>query len=334
MRTALFRTASRRGAGLVVLAALVATMTAACGTDSDGGGDAAAGGVRSVTHDAGTTANVPASPKRIVSLSVTLTGHLLALRAPVVATQAAPGPFSDPTGFFLQWAEVAKQRNVAVVYAGSELNLEKVIAAKPDLIIGSASGGDSTVKAYDQLKAIAPTLMFRYDNVSWQDLTRKIGTAVGQADDVTRLLDDFTAKVAATRTKVKVPTQPVAPLRNNGTEIVVFTKDSAQGQLLTSLGFAVRVVPDNLKGAGPEGGNRADVVTIAQENLGPALGDSSIMFVGHNQDQIAKTQTAPLWAGLPAVTGKRVYDLGLDSFRMDYFSATAVLQRLERALPA
>jgi iron complex transport system substrate-binding protein len=333
VRIALFRTAGRGAAGLVAIVALTATMTTGCVTDATDSADRAAG-VRSVTHDAGTTANVPAAPKRIVSLSVTLTGHLLALDAPVAATQAAPGPFSDPTGFVLQWAEVARQRKVGVAYTGTELNLEKVIEAKPDLIIGSASGGDSTVKSYDQLTAIAPTLMYRYDNVSWQDLTRRIGTDIGRSAAATKVLDDFAAKVAATKQRLRAQTQPVAPLRNNGTEIVVFTAASAQGQLLTSLGLTLRAVPDQLKGAGPEGGNRSDVVTVAQENLGPALGDASVLFVGHSQEQIAKTRAAPLWSSLPAVAEHRVYDLGLDSFRMDYFSAGAVLGLLQTALAA
>ncbi|GAB2935247.1 Fe2+-enterobactin ABC transporter substrate-binding protein [Micromonospora polyrhachis] len=342
MRTALFRRSSgdgadtgklgiRRRAGLVAAAAVVAvTALAGCGSDTDEPADNGTDKARSVTHDAGTTENVPAKPKRIVSLSVTLTGHLLALDAPVVATQVAPGPFSDKTGYFLQWSDVAKQRNVEVVYAGAEPNLEKVVEAKPDLIIGAASGADSTAKFYDQLKGIAPTLIYRYDNISWQDLTSKLGEAIGLADKAKEVLGKFDAQVTAVKGKIKVPTQDVAPLRNNGTQIVIFTKESAQGKLLATLGLKVREVPKNFSADGPEGGNRNDVVTVAQENLGPALADSSVFFVGHNAEQIATAKAAPLWKSLPAVTENRAYDLGLDSFRMDYFSASAVLERIEK----
>ncbi|RZS40847.1 hypothetical protein EV193_103161 [Herbihabitans rhizosphaerae] len=67
------------------VALAVAATGAACSSDTS---DAQTSGeVRSVTHDHGTTDNVPAKPKRIVSVSVTLTGHLLALDAPAVATR-------------------------------------------------------------------------------------------------------------------------------------------------------------------------------------------------------------------------------------------------------
>ncbi|MET8338357.1 hypothetical protein [Streptosporangium canum] len=89
---------------------------------------------------------------------MSMTGHLLALDAPVVASQATtPGPFTDGNGFFKQWADVAAQRGIQVVYQGFEADIEKVIAAKPDLIVGSASGADSTAKVYERLKGIAPS---------------------------------------------------------------------------------------------------------------------------------------------------------------------------------
>lgn len=346
MRTTLFRARptlfrARRGVrtGLIVAASVLAVgALGACGDNGDNapgdnasGTDASAPTTHSVAHDAGTTDNVPAQPKKIVSLSVTLTGHLLALDAPVIATQASPGPFSDPSGYFLQWAEVAKKRNVQVVYSGTEVNLEKIIALQPDLIIGAASGADSVAKQYDALKAIAPTLIYRYDNLSWSDLTRKLGEAIGRKEKATGALADFDARVARVKAAIKAPTQEVAPIRNNDTEIVVFTDRSAQGQLLASLGFKLRAVPDNLKkGVGNEGA-RVDIVTVAQENVPPALGDAGLLFVGHRPEQITAAQAKPLWSALPAVTTKRVYDLGLDSFRLDYFSASAILDRVEKS---
>jgi iron complex transport system substrate-binding protein len=320
------------GPAAVLAATLLLATMSACGND-DAGDTPAAAGSRTVQHDAGST-EVPAQPKRIVSLSVTLTGHLLALDAPVVASQVAPGPFSDKTGFFTQYAAKAAEKKVEVAYSGTEVDLEKVLGFTPDLIIGSASGADSTAKMYDQIKAIAPTIIFRYDNISWQDLTKKLATAIGRDEQATKLLADFDAKVTATKSAIKVPAQEVAPIRDNNTDIVFFTAKSAQGQLLTSLGLTVRDVPANLrKGVGNEGA-RDDIVSVAAENLPPALGEASLFFVGHSAAQIQAAQAKPLWTTLPAVAGKRVYDLGLESFRMDYFSATTTLDRVKAAFPA
>jgi ABC-type Fe2+-enterobactin transport system substrate-binding protein len=319
------------GSAAAAVAALLLGTTAACGDGGNGDTAApAAAGPRSVQHDLGTT-EVPAQPKRIVSLSVTLTGHLLALDASVVASQVAPGPFSDKAGFFMQYAAKAAEKKVEVAYSGTEVDLEKVVGFKPDLIIGAASGADSSAKMYEQIKAIAPTLIYRYDNISWQDLTKKIGEAIGRGEQATTLLADFDAKVAAAKSAITVPAQEVAPIRDTNTDVVFFTAKSAQGQLMTALGLRVRDVPANLrKGVGTEGA-REDIITVAAENLPPALGDASLMFVGHTAPQIAAAQAKPLWTSLPAVSGKRVYDLGLESFRMDYFSALKTLERLQAA---
>jgi iron complex transport system substrate-binding protein len=80
-------------------------------------------------------------PLRIVSTSVTLTGSLLAIDAPVIASGATTpnNRFADDQGFLRQWGEVAKSRNVARIYIG-EPNAEAVAAQMPDLILISATG--------------------------------------------------------------------------------------------------------------------------------------------------------------------------------------------------
>ena len=73
-----------------------------------------------------------------------LTGSLLALDAPVVGSGAtrpnATGADTgiDKDGFFAHWGDLARERGVEVLYRNSELDLEAVIAAEPDLIVISA----------------------------------------------------------------------------------------------------------------------------------------------------------------------------------------------------
>nr|WP_055506892.1 Fe2+-enterobactin ABC transporter substrate-binding protein [Nonomuraea pusilla] len=290
-----------------------------------------AGEVRAVRHDAGTT-DVPAAPRRVVSVSVTMTGHLLALGAPVVASQAtAPGPLTDGNGFFKQWAGVAAQRGVQVLYQGFEPDLEKVVAAKPDLIVGAATGADGALKVYDRLKAIAPTVLFRHDNLTWQELTTRLGAALGRESGAAKVIAGYDARVAEVKAAIRKPGQDAVVLRDNPTDIPVFTQASAQGALLASLGFTVHPIDPSLAArSNTEGGAREDIVNVAQENVVKAFGDSSLFFVGHSPEQIAATRAKPLWKDLPAVTGGRVHDLGLDAFRIDYFSASNVLDRIRR----
>lgn len=97
-------------------------------------------------------------PARIVSTSVTLTGSLLAIDAPVVASGATTpnNRFADDQGFMRQWSDVAKARHVARLYIG-EPNAETVAAQMPDLILISATGGDS------RAGALRSTLRYRAD---------------------------------------------------------------------------------------------------------------------------------------------------------------------------
>jgi iron complex transport system substrate-binding protein len=100
---------------------------------------------------------------------VTLTGSLLAIDAPVVASGATTpnNRVADSQGFLRQWSEVAKARKLARLYIG-EPSAEAVAAQMPDLILVSATGGDFALPLYDQLKTIAPTLVINYDDKSWQ----------------------------------------------------------------------------------------------------------------------------------------------------------------------
>ncbi|GAA2205995.1 Fe2+-enterobactin ABC transporter substrate-binding protein [Nonomuraea monospora] len=318
-------------AGLAALLAAVSLAACGSGDDPAAGTSAQAGPARTVQHEAGTT-EVPATPKRIVSTSVTMTGHLLALGAPVVSSQATPpGPITDANGFFKQWSDAATKAGVTVLYQGYEADIEKVIAAKPDLIVGSASGADSTAKVYDQLKAVAPTILFRHDNVTWQELSTKLGQALGLEANAAKLVADYDQRVTEVKNKIKLPAEDAVVLRDNNTDIPVFTEASAQGGLLTALGFKLHPVDAALAAeSSKEGGGRKDIVNISQENVIKAFGDSSIFFAGHSPQQIAATEAKALWKDLPAVTGKRVYDLGLDSFRIDYYSATNILGRIEQ----
>jgi iron complex transport system substrate-binding protein len=73
-----------------------------------------------------------------------------------------------------QWSDVAKARKLARLYIG-EPSAEAVAAQMPDLILISATGGDSAMTLYDQLSTIAPTLIINYDDKSWQALLTQLG---------------------------------------------------------------------------------------------------------------------------------------------------------------
>lgn len=95
---------------------------------------------RQVTDSRGTH-TLEHKPQRIVSTSVTLTGSLLAIDAPVIASGATTpnNRIGDAQGFLRQWSEVAKARKLSRLYIG-EPSAEAVAAQMPDLILISATG--------------------------------------------------------------------------------------------------------------------------------------------------------------------------------------------------
>ncbi|NDL63838.1 Fe2+-enterobactin ABC transporter substrate-binding protein [Acerihabitans arboris] len=272
------------------------------------------------------------APQRIVSTSVTLTGTLLAIGAPVVASGATTpnNRVADEQGFFRQWAGVAKQRGVRRLYIG-EPDAEAIAGQNPDLIIIAATGGDSALRLYDQLSPLAPTLVVNYDDKSWQDLARELGQATGHEAQALAIITQFDVRQQALKQRLALPPQPVSALvyQPDGKAANLWTADSSQGQLLRQLGFQLAEPPKSLSG-GQSMGKRKDIVQLSGENLATGLnGQTFLLFA--NDDANARALLAnPFLAHLPAVQNHRVYALGNDTFRLDYYSASNVLARLEQ----
>ncbi|MBB1200242.1 Fe2+-enterobactin ABC transporter substrate-binding protein [Enterobacteriaceae bacterium 89] len=270
-------------------------------------------------------------PLRIVSTSVTLTGSLLAIDAPVVASGATTpnNRVADGQGFLRQWGEVAKQRKLARLYIG-EPSAEAVAAQMPDLILISATGGDSALALYDQLSSIAPTLVINYDDKSWQQLLAELGTITGNEKQAAARIAEFDQKLAALKKQMKLPPQPVSALVYTAAahSANLWTPESAQGKLLEQLGFALAPLPAGLHTSQSQG-KRHDIIQLGGENLATGLnGQSLFLFAGDQKDADA-IYANPLLAHLPAVQNKHVYALGTETFRLDYYSAMLILKRLE-----
>ncbi|WP_263261274.1 Fe2+-enterobactin ABC transporter substrate-binding protein [Pseudomonas sp. RIT-PI-S] len=275
-------------------------------------------------------------PQRIVSTSVTLTGSLLAIDAPVIASGAtAPNNrFADGQGYFRQWGEVAAQRQVKRLYIG-EANAEAVAAQAPDLIVVSASGADSALALYEQFSSIAPTLVINYDDHSWEEVVQQLGRATGHEAQAAQRIEDVAARVTALKGRLQLPAQPVSAFVYNAParQANLWTAASAQGRLLQSLGFTLAQPPADLPALASMG-KRKDILQLGGEHLAAGLtGQTWLLFAGETADAEAVKANA-LLAHLPAVREQRVYALGADTFRLDYYSAGHLLDRLEAQFAA
>ena len=290
---------------------------------------AAADWPRQVTDSRGVH-TLESKPTRIVSTSVTLTGSLLAIDAPVVARGATTpnNRVADGQGFLRQWGDIAKQRKVARLYIG-EPSAEAVAAQMPDLILISATGGDSALALYDQLSAIAPTLIINYDDKSWQALLTQLGAITGHEKQAAERIAAFDKQLVQVKQQMTLPPQPVNAIVYTAAahSANLWTTESAQGKLLHQLGFTLADLPAGLQTSTSQG-KRHDIIQLGGENLATGLnGEGLFVFAGDEKD-VAAIYANPLLAHLPSVKNKRVWALGTETFRLDYYSAMLVLQRL------
>ncbi|GAA2013169.1 Fe2+-enterobactin ABC transporter substrate-binding protein [Microbacterium ulmi] len=282
---------------------------------------------RTITHELGTT-EIDAKPERVVTTSITLAGTLLAIDAPLVASAATtPGDLTDENGFFSQWADVAADRGVEVLYPDLELDLEAVIAADPDLIVISTTGADQTADAYDQLSDIAPTIAVNYSDKSWQDVAEILGEATGLEDEATATVEGYDAHVAEVASKITVPEGDVNAIVFNGTENdSAFAKPGGpHATILDALGFSVVGAPDDVDTSQAP---RQDFAFVSTENTVANLTAPTVFLIYGDDATKEQLLAEPLFASAPAVVSGDVYPLGLTSFRIDYFSALGIVDAI------
>jgi iron complex transport system substrate-binding protein len=99
--------------------------------------------------------------------------------------------------------------------------------------------------------------------------------------------------------------------------------------LLQQLGFTLSTLPATIQ-ASKSMGKRHDIVQLGGENLAAGLnGESLFLFASDDKDATA-LENNPLLSHLPAVQHKQVYALGTETFRLDYYSATQILERMSK----
>lgn len=273
-------------------------------------------------------------PERIVSTSTTLTGSLLAVGAPVVASSATvPGvpELSDEHGFFSQWSEAASEAGVEKLYENSSPNLEKVAEYAPDLIVVSKTGGDSVMDSVDQLRKLAPVLVIDYSGSSWQDVTRLVGQATGHEREAEAKIDDFSARLNQVKENIVVPEGSTSAfiVFGDGTGAAALTEHAPHVQILKDLGFTMAMIPDSVMGDTSMGKDRQDIINLSPENVRAGLIGDNWIAVSADAKAKEQIQHDPAFNTADAVRNGKVFTTPGETFRLDYYSANIMLDSLE-----
>lgn len=242
---------------------------------------------REVTHAMGVT-TVPDEPVRVAILTNEGTEALLHLGVvPVGAAQSWEGhPFYD---------HIASQLT-ETTSLGTEtaINLEVLAALEPDLIIGTKVRQE---KIYEQLSAIAPTVMSDTIGSAWLDNYSFYGKVLG-------LEEEAAAGVAALKARAEQLGNAIRPALSEKISLVrfapgrtrIYSDHSFPGVVLDLVGFAR---PASQR-------SQETFVEIGRERIPEMAGDRIFFFApdADPQESVANLSdwlNDPLWLGLQAV---------------------------------
>ncbi len=199
-------------------------------------------------------------------------------------------------------AEATKKEKVG----GQELNLEKIISLKPDVVLAHASSAHNSEAGLQQLKdAGIPVLIVNdaqnFDQV--YDSIAMIGKATGETAKATELikgmkdkLADIKTKAAAIKTKKKVLVE-VSP----APEIYTPGKNTFMDQMLNLIN-AENIANDQ------EGWIKIDQEAMIKRNPDVIITTYGY-YVDHASDQVLARQG---WENVSAVKNKQVVDVDSD----------------------
>ncbi|WP_432483535.1 ABC transporter substrate-binding protein [Kineococcus esterisolvens] len=289
----------------------------------------AAPATRTITTEQGAV-EVPGDPQRIVVLSGGLAGYLYALDAPVVATDTRVLGVTDLQGGFPPaWADEATEQGTTALPAGEELNIEAVAAAQPDLIIGGGQGitAVQAQEAYEELTALAPTVLVPTTTTSWQEQLELVAEATGRTDSVAELVDAYDEEVERVRSAITVP---------DGTAVFLLSlpvgkpylvpADAALPALTEEVGFT----PDDVvtKAGNPTLYGSGDSFEVSPELLAQVADAPTAFVVALGGPSVEELAQDPVYAALPSFRAGQVHELPATSYRPDYDGAMGALDAI------
>ncbi|MBM7579514.1 ABC transporter substrate-binding protein [Jeotgalibacillus terrae] len=222
---------------LLLLMSITALVLAACGGSDETSEDESADSgeetaeTYTVEHAMG-TAEIEGTPEKVVILTNEGTEALLSMGVtPVGAVQSWTG---DP------WYDHISDQmeGVEVVGTESEVNVEAIAALDPDLIIGTKLRQEAV---YEQLEAIAPTVMSETLKGDWQENFELYAEALNKSEEGEQVMADYETRVDELSGQLEEGghlEKEISMVRFLAGDTRIYHKDSFSGIILDQLGFA------------------------------------------------------------------------------------------------
>ena len=273
---------------------------------------------REITHAMGTT-DVPDNPQRIVVLTNEGTEALLAIGIkPVGAVKSFVG---DPW-----WDHIAADMtDVVVVGEESAVNLEVLLSLEPDLILGNKMRHE---KIYEQLSAIAPTVISERLRGDWKINMALYTDAVGKGEEGKAALAKYDGRIAALHDALGASLdEKISIARFMSGQTRIMFKDSFSGLALSELGFQRPATQDK--------DDFAEEIT--KERIPEFEGDRLFYFTyeignGEGDTQAQDWLADPLWNNLAVVKAGKVHPVSdaIWNTAGGYIAANLMLDDIEK----
>ncbi|NQJ71363.1 ABC transporter substrate-binding protein [Streptococcus suis] len=238
--------------------------------------------------------DIPAQPKKVISLNFANTGYLLQLGFDVVGA----------TSYDLENPAFAEQLKGATAVTSEDL--EAIAALEPDLIVTG-----STDEKIEQLAEIAPTITLEYGKHTYAETLTVFGQIFGQETTVEEWQTTWKENVASAAKEIKAKTGDNATftiMGYLGQDLYLFGNNWGRGGeiIYQELAYtAPQKVKDEVFGPG--------FLAVSQEVLPDYAGDYIILAV-EDESVAASLLNSDLWKNLPAVQNNRVIKVDSKAF--------------------
>ncbi|WP_193197125.1 ABC transporter substrate-binding protein [Nostoc sp. MG11] len=246
---------------------------------------------RIVKHTMGESC-VPINPQRVVTLSLSTLGNVLALGVQPIGT-------TNEVHHKGKLTSVKDQTERIKLIGLSQPNLEAILLLKPDLIIGV----DWFKPIYPLLSKIAPTVLGELYYPTWEKHLSFVAEALGKQETEKALWDRYYQRIEQLKLALgtRYQNKKISFIYVGSGQISIDTRNSFAGSIISDA-LLQRAASQNIDA--PYGS-----VKISLEELEKADGD--ILFVttfsSGGNEFLKEKQQEPLWKNLKAVKENHVY---------------------------
>ncbi len=250
---------------------------------------------------------IPANPERIVDLSGN-SDILSILGYKVIGT--ANSDAYDYTKFPTYLEDTLKGAKILGYSMQDTMDVEAIMNLNPDLII------ISTVqeKMYDQLSAIAPTVMIKLEELNWKEDVKAFAKVFSKQAEAEAWLADYEGKAAEAGKKMK-------ETLGENTSYLSFLASGGQFYVFDGAGFG-SILYEDMGLKKPEGmPQQSDMSLPVVTYEGLAKIKSDFIFVIATDEDLKTLEANAIWKSLPAVKAGKIVKLPSSPYFVQGYSS-------------